>query len=126
MVNGKVERSQELSNEVTTPAVSEIVTVGTGPVSEKPTDAPVNEVPSLEVEEKDVTTTVAEPYTRERVESDTTSWPDQDNPSWSRWRPYDCHPSVHSRWQSREKPGNLQRSDDSSGLRDRNGRNSSC
>ena len=70
MVDGKVERSQELSNEVTTPAVSEIVTVGTGPVSEKPTDAPINEVPSLNVEEKDVTTTVAEPYTRERVESD--------------------------------------------------------
>ncbi|WP_049504482.1 G5 domain-containing protein, partial [Streptococcus oralis] len=40
MVDGKVERSQELSNEVTTPAVSEIVTVGTAPVSEKPTDAP--------------------------------------------------------------------------------------
>ncbi|WP_419579774.1 G5 domain-containing protein, partial [Streptococcus oralis] len=70
MVDGKVERSQEISNEVTTPAVSEIVTVGTGPVSEKPTDAPVHEVPSLNVEEKDVTTTVAEPYTRERVESD--------------------------------------------------------
>ncbi|QRO06623.1 gram-positive signal peptide, YSIRK family domain protein [Streptococcus oralis] len=70
MVDGKVERSQEISNEVTTPAVSEIVTVGTGPVSEKPTDAPINEVPSLNVEEKDVTTTVAEPYTREQVESD--------------------------------------------------------
>uniref|UniRef100_UPI000A8AC8AF G5 domain-containing protein n=1 Tax=Streptococcus cristatus TaxID=45634 RepID=UPI000A8AC8AF len=70
IVDGKVERIQEISNEVTTPAVSEIVTVGTDPVSEKPTDAPVNEVPSLNVEEKDVTTTVAEPYTRERVESD--------------------------------------------------------
>ncbi len=69
-VDGKVERSQEISNEVTTPAVSEIVTVGTGPVSDKPTDAPVHEVPSLNVEEKDVTTTIAEPYTRERVESD--------------------------------------------------------
>ncbi|WP_180364433.1 G5 domain-containing protein, partial [Streptococcus sp. HMSC072D07] len=45
MVDGKVERSQELSNEVTTPAVSEIVTVGTGTISDKPTDAPVNEVP---------------------------------------------------------------------------------
>ena len=69
MVDGKVERSQELSNEVTTPAVSEIVTVGTRPVSEKPTDAPVNEVPSLEVEEKDVTATVAEPYPTKEVES---------------------------------------------------------
>ena len=69
MVDGKVERSQELSNEVTTPAVSEIVTVGTAPVSEKPTDAPVNEVPSLNVEEKDVTTTVAESYPTKEVES---------------------------------------------------------
>ena len=69
MVDGKVERSQEISNEVTTPAVSEIVTVGTAPVSEKPTDAPVNEVPSLNVEEKDVTTTVAESYPTKEVES---------------------------------------------------------
>ena len=70
VVDGKVEKNQELSNEVTTPAVSEIVTVGIGPVNDKPTEAPVHEVPSLDVEEKDVTTTVIEPYTREQVESD--------------------------------------------------------
>ena len=69
VVNGKVERSQEISNEVTTPAVSEIVTVGIGPVNDKPTEAPVHEVPSLDVEEKDVTTSVAEPYPTKEVES---------------------------------------------------------
>ena len=80
-LNGQVIHTEEVSNQVTTEPTSEIRKVGskdpspTKPspgesVSEKPTDAPINEVPSLNVEEKDVTTTVAEPYTRERVESD--------------------------------------------------------
>ncbi len=81
LLNGQVIHTEEVSNQVTTDPTSEIRKVGskipspTKPspgesVSEKPTDAPINEVPSLNVEEKDVTTTVAEPYTRERVESD--------------------------------------------------------
>ena len=63
ILNGQVIHTEEVSNQVTTEPTSEIRKVGsrvpspTKPspgesVSEKPTDAPVNEVPSLKVEEK--------------------------------------------------------------------------
>ena len=70
LLNGQIIYTEQLSDQVTSQPISEIRKVGSkvlsptkpspsGPVSAKPSESPVHEVPSLDVEEKDVTTTVS-------------------------------------------------------------------